>query len=162
MLMMPRITVHYGIMFRNLDVALFRAFTAAADRRSMTAAAEALHLTQGAISQQIARLEALAGGPLLTRERPGLRLTAAGERLLGKARRLVALNDDVWTDLDGAALAGPVRLGVPHDLLDASFAPVLKRFAEACPDVELTLKSAASADLEPVRLLLKRSFNLSL
>lgn len=134
-------------MPRNLDVALFRAFTAAVDRRSMTAAAEALHLTQGAVSQQIARLEALAGGPLLARERPGLRLTPAGERLLGKARRLVALNDEVWTDLDGGALAGPVRLGVPSDLLVAGFTPVLRRFAEAYPDVELTLVSATSADL---------------
>lgn len=134
-------------MARNLDVALLRAFTAVADRRSMTAAAAALHLTQGAVSQQIARLEAIAGGPLLARERSGLRLTPAGEQLLGKARRLVAMNDEVWRDLAGAAFAGPVRLGVPYDLLGARFTPVLKRFAEACPDVELSLRSAASADL---------------
>ena len=134
-------------MSRNLDVALLRAFTTVADRRSMTAAAEALHLTQGAVSQQIARLEAIAGGPLLARERPGLRLTPAGEQLLGKARRLVALNDEVWRDLDGAALAGPVRFGVPYDLLGARFTPVLKRFAEACPEVELSLRSAPSVDL---------------
>lgn len=147
MLMMDLIRGHDGSMSRNLDVALLRAFTVAADRRSMTAAAEVLNLTQGAVSQQIARLEALAGGPLLARERPGLRLTPAGERLLGKARRMVALNDEVWTDLDGAALAGPARFGVPFDLLGARFTPVLKRFAEACPDVELSLRSAASADL---------------
>ena len=147
MLVMPCIMGHDAPMPRNLDVALLRAFAAAADRRSMTAAAQALHLTQGAVSQQIARLEALAGGPLLWRDRPGLRLTPAGERLLGKARRLVALNDEVWTDLDGAALAGPVRLGVPYDLLGPRFTPVLRRFAEACPEVELSLRSAASAEL---------------
>jgi DNA-binding transcriptional LysR family regulator len=141
------ISGHDGGMSRNLDIALLRAFTTVADRRSMTAAAEALHLTQGAVSQQIARLEAIAGGPLLARERPGLRLTPAGEQLLGKARRLVALNDEVWRDLDRAALAGPVRFGVPYDLLGTRFTPVLKRFAEACPEVELSLRSAPSADL---------------
>ncbi|RYC29691.1 LysR family transcriptional regulator [Lichenibacterium minor] len=134
-------------MPRNLDMALLRAFTAVADHRSMTVAAQALHLTQGAVSQQIARLEALAGGPLLARERPGLRLTPAGERLLGNARRLVALNDEVWTDLEGGALAGPVRLGVPHDLLGCWFTPMLKRYAEACPNVELSLRTGASVDL---------------
>ena len=147
MLVMPGISGHDGAMPRNLDIGLLRAFTAVADRRSMTAAARALHLTQGAVSQQIARLEALAGGPLLARERPGLRPTPAGERLLGQARRLVALNDEVWSDLAGGALAGPVRLGVPHDLLGPRFTPVLKRFAEACPEVELSLRAAASADL---------------
>lgn len=147
MLVMLGITRHNGSMPRNLDTALLRAFAAVADRRSMTAAAEVLHLTQGAVSQQIGRLEALAGGPLLSRERPALRLTPAGERLLGKARRLLALNDEIWADLDGGALAGPVRLGVPHDLLDARFASVLGRFAEACPEVELSLRSAASAEL---------------
>lgn len=144
---MPGISVHDGGMSRNLDIGLLRAFAAVADRRSMTAAAEILHLTQGAVSQQIARLEALAGGPLLARERPGLRLTSAGERLLGQARRMVALNDEVWADLNGGALAGPVRLGVPFDLLGPRFGSVLKRYAEACPEVELSLRSAASADL---------------
>ena len=147
MLVTAGISAHNGEMSRNLDIGLLRAFAAVADRRSMTAAAEILHLTQGAVSQQIARLEALAGGPLLARDRPGLRLTSAGERLLGQARRMVALNDEVWTELNGGALTGPVRVGVPYDLLGPRFGSVLKRYAEACPDVELSLRSAASADL---------------
>ncbi len=147
MLVMPVITVHDGAMTRNLDIALLRAFTAVADRGSMTAAARALNLTQGAVSQQIARLEALAGAPLLDRGRPGLGLTTSGERLLGQARRLVSLNDEVWTDLDGGTLAGPVRLGVPYDLVGTRFAPVLKAFAARCPQVELSLSCAASAEL---------------
>ena len=147
MLVLLSISDHDADMSRNLDIGLLRAFIAVADRRSITAAAEALYLTQGAVSQQIARLEDLAGGPLLARERPKLRLMPAGERLLGQARRLVALNDEVWTDLNGGALTGPVRLGVSYDLLATRFAPMLKRFAAACPEVELSLRSAASTDL---------------
>ena len=147
MLVMPCISSHDGLMTRNLDVALLRAFAAVADRRSMTAAARALNLTQGAVSQQIARLEALAGGPLLSRDRPGLDLTPAGERLLGQARHLVALNDELWAELDGGVPRGPLRLGVPYDLVGSLFAPVIKAFAAACPQVELSLSCAASAEL---------------
>ena len=44
-------------MIRNLDTALVRTFVTVADRASMTAAANALHLTQGAVSQQVKRLD---------------------------------------------------------------------------------------------------------
>ena len=44
-------------MARDLDTGLLRTFVTAADSGSMTAAANALHLTQGAVSQQIRRLE---------------------------------------------------------------------------------------------------------
>lgn len=148
---MRGITGHDGAMpgptTRNLDIGLLRAFAAVADRGSMTSAAEVLHLTQGAVSQQIARLEALAGAPLLSRDRPGLRLTAAGTRLLRRARRLVFLNDELWAEMRAEPVADPVRLGVPIDLVGTRFAPVLRRFAERCPAVELTLTCGATADL---------------
>ena len=64
-------------MTRNLDIALLRAFVAVADHGSMTAAGRMLHLTQGAISQQIARLEAQAGS-LFVRDHRALRLTTEG------------------------------------------------------------------------------------
>ena len=57
----------------------------------MTAAANALHLTQGAVSQQVKRLEEALGCSLFERDRRGLRLTRAGERLFGKGKRLLGL-----------------------------------------------------------------------
>ncbi len=134
-------------MVRNLDIGLLRAFTVVADQKSMTAAGRLLNLTQGAISQQIARLELLTGGPLMARDRAGLRLTPAGDRLLGKARRLLALNDEIWTDINGGTIDGMVRLGVAHDLVGTCFAPVLKAYATACPQVELSLMCGTSLEL---------------
>lgn len=134
-------------MLRNLDIASLRTFVTVADLGSMTGASRKLHITQGAISQQIARLEALAGGPLLLRETRGLRLTALGERLLGRARALVALNDATWSELTGGALAGRLRLGVPDDLIGTLLAPALKSFSEAAPDVELSLVALPSPEL---------------
>lgn len=80
---------------RNLDTALLRAFTTVAETTSMTVAANGLHLTQAAVSQQIKRLEELFGCILFERDRRGMRLTDEGERLFGKAKRLLSLNDEI-------------------------------------------------------------------
>jgi DNA-binding transcriptional LysR family regulator len=133
-------------MIRNLDIALVRTFVAVAEHANMTAAGNALHLTQSAVSQQIARLEDLSG-VLFTRDRPGLRLTATGERLLGRARRLLALNDELWSDMTARIVEGRVRLGAPYDLVGTCLAPILKSYAEDHPRVEITLVCAASPEL---------------
>ena len=134
-------------MPRNLDLALLRTFVTVADRASMTAAANALHLTQGAVSQQVRRLEELLGGALFERNRRGLPLTASGERLLGKARRLLGLNDELWAEMTAVSVEGVVRLGAPYDLVGGCLAPVLKAYADAYPQVELSLSCAASPEL---------------
>ncbi|MDR6450442.1 DNA-binding transcriptional LysR family regulator [Paraburkholderia terricola] len=133
-------------MARNLDIALLRAFSTIADHGSMTAAGHALHLTQGAVSQQIARLEVLCG-PLFFRDHRELRLTSAGERLLGHARQLLALHDALWTEMTTGAMEGTVRLGAPQDLIGTLLGPILKGYAKVHPQVELTLVCAASPDL---------------
>ena len=134
-------------MPRNLDTSLLRTFVIVADRASMTTAGNALHLTQGAVSQQVKRLESLFGTTLFERDWSGLRLTAAGERLLGKARQLLGLNDEIWTEMVATDVSGPVRLGLPYDLMERCLAPVLGRYAEAHPQTEVSISCAASPDL---------------
>lgn len=134
-------------MPRNLDVALIRTFVATADHGNMTVAANRLHMTQSAVSQQIKRLEEMFGSALFEREKRGLRLTEAGERLLGSARRLLILNDDIWIDMTERTVEGGVRLGVPYDLIGSALAPVLKSYAERHPQVEITLICGSSPEL---------------
>jgi DNA-binding transcriptional LysR family regulator len=134
-------------MIRNLDLGLVRTFVAVADMASMTVAANALHLTQGAVSQQVKRLEEALGCSLFKRDRRGLRLTPAGERLFGHARRLLSLNDEIWAEMTTSAVEGRIRLGLPHDLVGSHLTPVLKAYAEAFPRVELTLVCASSPEL---------------
>lgn len=146
MFLIPTITSHNTGMARNLDTALLRTFAAVAGSTSMTAAAAALHLTQGAVSQQVRRLEDSLGCTLFERGR-SLKLTPAGERLLGKARQMLQLNDDIWAEMAPGAVSGQVRLGVPYDLVGTVLAPVLKAFTIACPQVEISLICAASPEL---------------
>src|SRR3954452_3292425 len=64
-------------------------FVAVVEHGSFTRAALALHVSQPALSHQIAQLEAEAGGPLLERLPRAVRPTALGERMLGPARAAV-------------------------------------------------------------------------
>ncbi|TIX80040.1 MAG: LysR family transcriptional regulator, partial [Mesorhizobium sp.] len=134
-------------MIRNLDTALVRTFVTVADKASMTAAANALHLTQGAVSQQIKRLEEVFGCSLFERDRRGLRLTRSGERLFGKGNRLLSLNDEIWAEMATSAVAGEVRLGVPYDLVGTMLAPMLKTYVETYPQIEISLVCASSPEL---------------
>jgi DNA-binding transcriptional LysR family regulator len=64
-------------------------FREVARRGSFAAAAEALCFTPSAVSQQIAALEREVGAKLFERSNHGVRLTDAGERLLGHADALL-------------------------------------------------------------------------
>lgn len=132
---------------RTFDLVLLRTFVVVAEQRSMTAAANALHLTQGAVSQQIRKLEELLGESLLIRQRPGIRLSPLGERLIAKARQILALNDQLWTELHGNPVQGIVRLGVPYDLVGVWITPALKAFIATYPQVELSIKCGTSPEL---------------
>lgn len=134
-------------MARDLDLSLIRTFVAVADHRSMTTAANALFMTQGAVSQQVKRLEATLGRELLIRKPRQLQLSEHGERFLAKARNLLQLNDDIWADTVGGPWRGHLRVGAPPDLV-TSLAPAMKAFALAHPLVELSLTCAPSTQLD--------------
>ncbi|MGO4572540.1 LysR substrate-binding domain-containing protein [Microvirga sp. 2TAF3] len=134
-------------MPRNLDVSLLRAFVAVVDAGGMTAATGTLNLTQAAVSQQIKRLEEMIGEELITRDRRGMRLTNAGERLFGRAKRLLALNDEIWTEMTTPEYEGEVRLGIPSDIINTYLPTFLKDFARSYPRVQISLQSGSSAKL---------------
>ena len=121
----------------NLDVDLLRAFVSVADLGSFTRAADALLRRQSTLSLQIKRLEEGLGKRLLERSSRHVRLTAEGERLLGHARQMLALNDRLVATLEEPALAGMVRLGTPEDFATTHLPQVLARFARAYPSVQL-------------------------
>lgn len=72
-----------------LDTRRLRIFCTVAELGSFTAAAARLHLTQSAISQQMAILEREVGTALVERRPRGIRLTAAGRLLAERARLLL-------------------------------------------------------------------------
>ena len=134
-------------MRRDIDVALLRGFVAVVECGSVTGAANLLNLTQAAVSQQIRRLEELFGTELFERHHKRLVLKASGERLIAHARRMIALNDEVWGTMSAPAYAGEVRLGVPTDIVGSFIPPILKRFDKAWPRVRVALKCSTTPQL---------------
>jgi DNA-binding transcriptional LysR family regulator len=132
---------------RHLDLALLRTFVAVAETTSATRAADRVHLTQAAVSQQIKRLEEGLGRPLFDRDQRRFRLTPTGERLVVQARRLLNLNDEILAGLTDAEADGEVMLGVPHDLLRPLLPPVLRRYREAWPRFTVRFLSTTSSRL---------------
>jgi DNA-binding transcriptional LysR family regulator len=87
----------------DLDVRSLRAFVAVAEELSFTRAAERLFIAQQAISRAVRQLEARLGTPLFVRTTRQVTLTPEGRRLLPRARRLVALHDEIVDDVYDSA-----------------------------------------------------------
>lgn len=83
-----------------LDIAPLRSLVAVADCGGFQRAATHLHLSQGAVSQHVRRLEAAVRRPLVERHGRGSRFTVDGEQLLAQARRILALHDETLRGFD--------------------------------------------------------------
>ena len=114
---------------QDLQTDWLKCFVAAVDAGSLSSAAPEIHRSQSAVSMQIKKLESAVGCPLLIRGPRQLQLTPEGQVLLGYARRLLDLHAEAQAALQGEAVSGLVRLGVPDDYASKYLTPVLKRFA---------------------------------
>ena len=135
-------------MPRNLDLTALRSFAAVAETGGVTKASGFLHLTQSAVSMQIKRLEEALGLKLLERSGRGVALTGAGEQLLLYARRMVALNDEIWAKLTEEEFEGEITLGVPHDIIYPAIPRVLQRMGAEFPRVRVNLVSSYTRRLK--------------
>ncbi|TNI29427.1 LysR family transcriptional regulator [Aeromonas veronii] len=128
-----------------LDPLLLRSFVAIIDTGSFTRAGERVHLTQSTISQQIRRLEQQLGCPLLDRSGRQVVATAEGEKLLGLARRILALLAQAEEQVSEGSMA--LSLGVPEDFAAGAITPVLAAFARDYPEVRLEVQSGLSHEI---------------
>ncbi|AIJ22269.1 LysR substrate-binding domain-containing protein [Amycolatopsis methanolica] len=92
-----------------MELRHLRYFTAVADTCHFGKAAERLHMAQPALSHAIRQLEAELGAPLFTRTTRQVRLTPAGEFLLGEAQRVL---DTVEDSVRGVRRIADGRLGL--------------------------------------------------
>jgi DNA-binding transcriptional LysR family regulator len=134
-----------------LNVNRLRVLVEIAERGSFSAAAEALSYTQSAVSQQIAALEAETGATLIERLPRGLRLTTAGQALVGHAEGILARLAAAEADL--AAIVG-LRGGQLRMASFPSAGATLMPLAIAIfrahhPEVELTLAEGEPEEILP-------------
>jgi LysR family cyn operon transcriptional activator len=118
-----------------------RYLLAVADHGSFTRAAEALHVSQPALSQQIKQLELSMGVPLFDRSGRGIVPTDAGRVYLEHARRsLTELDAGRRAVMDVSDLSrGQLRLGVTPTFSEYLVAPLIDRFSARHPGVAISL-----------------------
>src|SRR5256886_4063080 len=134
---------------RNMDSDALLTFLTVHRRGGISSAAKVLHRSQPAISRRIALLEQELGVPLFERIAGRTMLSDAGRVMVPYAERAVAAAHDPENAVRALAKpdSGPVALAVVGTLAGGRPSAILKRFAAAHPKVELTLRTATSAEV---------------
>ncbi|WP_432018169.1 LysR family transcriptional regulator [Streptomyces sp. 1222.5] len=117
-----------------------RVLVAVADAGGFSAAAEALGLTQSAVSHAVRGSERKIGAVLFDRGRGGARPTPAGDRAVAHARRILRLLDVLTAEARGAArldaAEGPLRIAAFRSAALHLLPPVLARLRARHPGIE--------------------------
>lgn len=122
---------------------------AVADHGTFGAAAEAVHVSQPAMSSQIAELEQKLGVTLFERDRRGARVTPEGEAIVAAARRVLAEVDELVrlaSDRRGD-LVGQLVLGVIPTMAPYLLPTVVREIRRRYPATELELRELRTVEL---------------
>ena len=125
-------------------------FHAVAKHLSFTRAADALFMTQPAVTFQIRQLEEQYGTRLFERRHAGISLTPAGEVVLSFAETILALSDELETRLSEMTgeMRGPLLVGASTTIAEFMLPRVLGEFNAAYPQVRARLIVANSESIE--------------
>jgi DNA-binding transcriptional LysR family regulator len=128
---------------RWLPLNALRAFEGVAKHGSFTAAANALLISQSALSRHVIALERLTGVQLFERKPHALQLTKAGQHLLPAVMksfdRLEYALDDIRNE--GAPVQRTLRVQMPPSFAVQLAVPILRDFRTACTEVDIDLIS---------------------
>ncbi|MGY0219286.1 LysR substrate-binding domain-containing protein [Endozoicomonadaceae bacterium StTr2] len=116
-------------------------FVSVVESGSFSAAASLLGITKSAVSKRISQLEHQLGVRLLNRSTRSLTLTEAGKAYFDYARQAFQLAEEGKEAIQQLrqAPAGRLRVNVPMSFGRLHIAPLIKRFLEQYPDIDLQL-----------------------
>jgi LysR family transcriptional regulator, carnitine catabolism transcriptional activator len=131
-----------------MDERKLRYFLAIVDEGSVTRAAARLHVAQPSLSQALRGLETELGAQLFQRVGRGLRLSAAGQALIGPARQALRAIDHARDAVAGVVelQTGTIDLAALATLAVDPMASLIGEFRERYPGVEVRVHEPESAD----------------
>ena len=129
-----------------MDLRKLRYFAGVVEAKSISRAAESLHVAQPALSKSIQALELDLGTPLLQRSRQGVTTTEAGARLYDHCQILFKQVERARSDIRRSvgAPSGQVVVGMPHSLVSVIALPLLQMMTKRFPEVRLELRQDQS------------------
>ncbi|MDR7417048.1 MAG: LysR family transcriptional regulator [Armatimonadota bacterium] len=132
-----------------MELHQLEAFVAVATFRSFHRAAEALYLSQPAVSARIQALERALGKRLFERDGRTVRLTEAGEALLPYAERAIqaVAEGQHAVQQSSARAAGPLTLAAVPTICTYLLPEVVKRFRQECTDCKVLIRTGHSREV---------------
>jgi DNA-binding transcriptional LysR family regulator len=128
---------------RWLPLNALRAFEAVGRNLSFTGGANALSVSQSAMSRHVLGLEELLGKPLFDREAHGLSLTGAGAELLPVVTKSLDRIEQTMNAIrDDRLTKRALRIHVPPSMLQQQLLPLLHDFRVEYPDFRIDVSSA--------------------
>lgn len=128
---------------RWLPLNALRAYEAVGRNLSFTAGAQALHVSQSALSRHVISLEELLGKPLLERRPHGLVLTEAGAALLPVVSKAFDRIEQTLNVIrEGERTGRTLRMHMPPSLLQHLALPILRDFRQEFPDIRIDVSSS--------------------
>ncbi|CAD7056252.1 hydrogen peroxide-inducible genes activator [Pseudorhizobium halotolerans] len=130
----------------SLTLRQMRYFSALATEKHFGRAAEAVHVSQPALSAQIADMEHSLGVRLVERSRSGALLTRKGEEVLERVRAILEQVEQLAASTRGGAsmLDGPVRIGIIPTVAPYLVPKLVPCLRERHPRMELELREAVT------------------
>ena len=130
-----------------MNIESLRSFTILAGHLHFGRAAEALHVSQPALTKQIHRLEDTLGGKLFERGKHGTHLTIFGSRFLPQAREQVASFDRLVANArkEAQGRGGRLKIGFGWNTLEMVPKLVVK-LRDIEPEIEITLRDLSTAE----------------
>ncbi|TDQ29071.1 LysR substrate-binding domain-containing protein [Zeaxanthinibacter enoshimensis] len=132
----------------QLELRELRSFVVLAGTLHYGRAAEELHLSQSALSQQIMQLERMLGHKLFDRTNRRVALSKAGELLLPEAGRILQQVESSVSSWERtmAGQAGQLNIGFVGSAMQSYLPPLLKSFSASHPEIRFTLEELTNAE----------------
>lgn len=144
-----------------MELRQLRYFRAICQHGSITAAAQALHVSQPALTVQLAKLEEEFGCSLVVRSPRGVRVSDAGEVLLSYVKTTFDTLDEARRAVCAAATQSiNLRVGIPPVVSRTLTIPLLKAVALRLPGVTLEIQESMSGTIRT--LLLNNELDLAI
>ncbi|MDH3377286.1 MAG: LysR substrate-binding domain-containing protein [Gammaproteobacteria bacterium] len=135
----------------NITLKQLRYLVAVADHASITAAAQALFVSQPAVSSAVAQIEQNIGAQLLLRyQAKGVALTTVGRHVAADARRLLTHADEFAASAQqlGGSLTGPLTIGCFVTLSPFYLPSLLRAFVDSHPGIETVILEGTLSTLQ--------------
>lgn len=143
-----------------MDIKYLNYILAIADRKNMTKAAEELYVSQSSLSQYLSRLEQELGTSLFNRTKGELSLTPAGELYVQTARKVVAMQKDLYQEIGNISSKGHISIGATSNFALRMLSEIIPSYKKEFPNVTIEISEVGLPALK--KMMMEESIDIGI